>query len=165
MDWYALHVASLTERIVSRRLGDAGIESYYPWTMRPSKEKYRPEKEQRLFPGYVFAKFAICERTPVVSITQVLSILGTTNIPAVIPEHEIAAVRLLTHHSATVRLATCPYLSAGESVVIQSGPLQGLQGIVVRVKGKSRLVVSISMLKQSICAELDAADCVAAVGC
>jgi hypothetical protein len=45
-------------------------------------------------------------------------------------------------------------------VVVRYGPLQGLQGIVLRAKGqeRDRVVVSVSMLQRSITAEVDAAD-------
>jgi transcription antitermination factor NusG len=159
MLWYALHVVSCAEALVSRRLQDASVESYYPARMVPSKRKYRRDVEQRFFPGYVFARFDLAGRGPVITIPQVIQILGPAHAPTPIPDSEIAAVRMMTH-SADASLAPCPYVAVGESVVIQRGSLQGLDGIVLRTKGKTRVVVSIATLRQSMSAEVDAADCI-----
>jgi len=48
-----------------------------------------------------------------------------------------------------------PYLAAGEMVQIDCGPLQGLTGIIVRLKGSERLVVSVSLLMRSVAVEID----------
>ena len=38
---------------------------------------------------------------------------------------------------------------------IERGPLAGVEGILADVKGKSRLVVSINLLRRSVCAEVE----------
>jgi hypothetical protein len=40
-------------------------------------------------------------------------------------------------------------------VLIEHGPLAGLEGILQEVKGKFRLVVSISLLQRSVSTEID----------
>ena len=48
-----------------------------------------------------------------------------------------------------------PYVQVGQAVLIERGPLSGLEGILVEVKGKLRLVVSINLLQRSVSAEVD----------
>jgi len=48
-----------------------------------------------------------------------------------------------------------PFLQVGQRVVIERGPLEGVEGILEQVKGKFRLVVSICLLQRSISAEVN----------
>jgi transcription antitermination factor NusG len=48
-----------------------------------------------------------------------------------------------------------PYLAVGERVYLTGGPLEGLEGIISRVKGNFRLVVSVSLLQRSVAVEID----------
>ena len=93
--WYALHVASCSEALVSAKLEDVGIESYYPVSHVKSARNYRPEVEKVYFPGYVFARFEIADRVPVLSINQVIRILGCGHEHTTIPDVEIAAIRCI----------------------------------------------------------------------
>jgi len=151
--WYALHVASCTEALVRTALADVDIEGYYPAASVKSARLYRPDIERPFFPGYVFGRFNIEERTPVIRIPQVIRILGSGIVPEVIPDSEIDAVRIMT----TAAIACpCPFLASGVRVRVRYGSLAGCEGVVVRRRGKTRVVVSIKMLERSISAEVDA---------
>ena len=150
--WYALHVKYETEALVSAALTYAGVEAYYPSTPIKAR-RYRPEFQQPFFPGYVFGRFDLSERTPVIRIPQVIRILGAGNEPAVIPDAEVDGVKIM---SASAIASPCPFLAHGVRVVIRSGRLAGVEGIVLRLKNKTRVVVSIKMLERSCSAEVDA---------
>ena len=51
-----------------------------------------------------------------------------------------------------------PYLQIGKRVRVHRGPLEGLEGILVRKQNKCRIVVSIDLIMRSIAAEVDIAD-------
>ena len=51
-----------------------------------------------------------------------------------------------------------PYLKVGSRVRINSGPLEGLRGILLRKKGKLRLVVSVDLIMRSISIDVDASE-------
>ena len=150
--WYALHVASCTEAIVHTKLMDAGVEAYYPSTTVEARQ-YRPEFQRPFFPGYVFGRFELSERTPVIRIPQVIRILGSGHEPTVIPDSEIDGIKIM---SASAIASPCPFLAHGVRVLIRSGRLAGVEGIVVRLKNKTRVVVSINMMERSCSAEVDA---------
>lgn len=158
MPWYALHVASNTESQVCSRLDLAGIDSFYPSFSETSKDGRRT-KINKCFPGYVFAQFDMAKHAPVTRIPQIIRILGWVNRPVPIPDAEIAAVRTMTQSPATASLTACPYVAAGQAVVIRRGPLAGLEGFVVYAKpGKARVIVSITMIQRSMSAEFDVRD-------
>ena len=56
---------------------------------------------------------------------------------------------------------TCPRCSAspeGEKARVRSGPLAGMQGIVLRHSRRTRIVLSLDLILQSIAVEVDVAD-------
>ena len=56
-----------------------------------------------------------------------------------------------------VPLDPYPYLVAGIRVVVRSGPLQGMEGIIESRAKQDRLVLQIDMLGQATSLEIDAA--------
>ena len=48
-----------------------------------------------------------------------------------------------------------PYIGPGDEVEILAGSLRGYRGVVLRDKGRFRLVVSITLLRQSVATEID----------
>ena len=152
MPWYALHIHPQSEGMVTGKLDGAGIEAFYPRVTRKSADKRR-DVELKFMPGYVFARFALADKTPVVAIPQVVGILGFGPRPVAIPDVEIEAVKLIVSFPKPV---PCAYVSAGDRVVVCRGPLRGLEGYVAYAKGVARVIVSVQMLARSISAEVDA---------
>jgi transcription antitermination factor NusG len=51
-----------------------------------------------------------------------------------------------------------PFLTAGRRVRIKAGPFEGMEGILVRRKGKLRLVLSIDVILRAIAVDVDVVD-------
>ena len=51
-----------------------------------------------------------------------------------------------------------PYLQAGRRARVMRGPLSGMEGIVVRRKNCSRLVLSFDLIQRSMAIEIDEGD-------
>ena len=49
-----------------------------------------------------------------------------------------------------------PFLKCGDWVRVKAGPLEGLEGILVRDKNQSRLVLSVELVQKSVAVEVDA---------
>jgi len=152
--WYALHVRSQHEHLVSDQLFYAGIEALYPHVVGRSKDGRR-DVETKFFPGYVFGHFDIDAKTPVMAIPQIVSILGWGTHAVAIPDFEIAAVRLIVEAPVFVAVTPCPYVAEGDRVRVLRGPLRGLEGYVAYSKTATRVIVSVSMLARSISVDVD----------
>jgi len=111
------------------------------------------EVDRFLFPGYVFCRFSPDNRLKVLTAPGVVDLVGCGKIPAPIPDDEIERVRTMVQSGVLV--SPWPYLELGQAVLIERGPLTGMEGILVEVKGRCRLVVSINLLKRSISAEVE----------
>ena len=154
VSWFAVRVRSNFERIAAAHLRERGYEEFAPShkTERQWSDR-KKEIDQFLFPGYVFCRFDPQNRLPVLTAPGVVDVVGWGKVPAPIPDEEIERVRKLVQSG--LLLSPWPYLELGQVVLIERGPLAGTEGILVEVKGRCRLVVSINLLKRSISAEVE----------
>jgi transcription antitermination factor NusG len=110
-----------------------------------------------LFPGYVFCRFHPELLLPVVTTPGVVQIVGSGKQPHPIADEEIAAIQRMLHSGSEIE--PWPYLKAGQKVRILDGPLFGVEGLLVEVKNRRRLVVSVHLLQRSVAVEVDR-DCI-----
>lgn len=73
--------------------------------------------------------------------------------PAPVSDGEIAAIRKAVQSGLEV--GPWPYLHVGHRVRIEDGPLAGVEGILVEIKSRRKLVVSVTLLQRSVAVELD----------
>lgn len=152
--WIAIRVRTRYETAVARMLENKGYELFLPmrsvckqWSDRSKKVLYP------LFPGYVFCRLDSASCGPIVTTPGVIYILKTGDTMASIPQEEIAALQLIAHTKAPAE--PYPYLAAGDRVQIESGPLTGVRGILLDRGNGVRLVISVSLIQNSISVEVD----------
>ena len=75
--------------------------------------------------------------------------------PTAVDEHEIQAIQAMV--ASGIPNQPWPFLATGDRVRIESGPLTGLEGILVEFKGNHRLVLSVTLLQRSVAVEIDSA--------
>jgi len=118
-----------------------------------SHKKVSPAEKLPLFPGYVFSRFDLFKRLPVIITPGVSRILGVGPYPTPVDPVEIASLR--TTLDKAVSAEALPFLQAGNKVRIREGPLRGVEGIIVLVRGKPRIVLSATLLQRSVLVEVD----------
>jgi transcription antitermination factor NusG len=152
--WFALAVKPRHDKAVARTLEGKGFETLVPLYRKYQRCGTRSaESKLPLFPGYVFCRFNVLMRLPILTTPGVTQILGTGNTPAPLSENEI--VSLQTAINADLPLQPFPFLQVGQRVRIQEGVLAGVVGIVIRFKQSLRLVLSVTLLQRSILLEID----------
>ena len=154
--WYAVRVRSNYERTVSRSLQNKGYVEFAPFYRAERRWSDRTKLvEFPLFPGYVFCRFDVQQRLPVLQTPGVVSVVGFGSEFAVIDDVEIDAVRKVVTSGSEVR--PWPYLRVGQRVRVRGGTLKGLDGILLDLKSGRRIVISITILQRSVAAELNRA--------
>jgi transcription antitermination factor NusG len=154
--WFALQVRSRHESCVADYLNGQGYEWFLPlYKCRKRWSDRIKEVESPLFPGYLFCRFNQHDRLPILKTPGVIQIVGFNRIPAVVEESEINALQTLM--AAGVPNHPCPFLELGDKVRIESGPLRGLEGLLMDFKGHYRLVLSVTLLQRSVAVEIDSA--------
>lgn len=151
--WYAVYTNARHEKRVKQQMCSRGIECFLPVyrSVRRWKDR-RKELELPLFPGYVFIHLALKERLHVVQMPGVIEFVSFGMRPAALPESEIETLRNGLHYACA---EPHPYLRLGRRVRVRSGPIAGLEGVLIRKKDKLRMVVSIELLHRSIAVEVD----------
>jgi transcription antitermination factor NusG len=152
--WYALHVRPRFEKHVEMHLEEKGYEVFYPTytTTRQWSDRIK-SLSLPLFPGYVFCRFNVHSRLPILVTPGVNQVVGAGKTPITVDEAELLAIRRVLESGVAAQ--PWPFLKLGETVSIENGPLEGLTGIVTRIKNSYRLVVSVSLLMRSVAVELD----------
>lgn len=154
LSWFALRVRSNYERLTISHLEGRGYEQFAPsYTVKKRWSDRTKQIEQYLFPGYVFCRCDPNDRLPVLTAPGVVEMVGFGKAPEPVPDAEIERVRRMVESGLLI--TPYPYVRVGQAVVIERGPLSGLEGILVEVKGNVRLVVSINLLQRSVSAEVD----------
>jgi transcription antitermination factor NusG len=116
------------------------------------KNRRKVELTLPLFPTYIFARVAWCEHARILAVPSVISIVGNGRQPLALPDWEIEALRSSLKQ---VRTQPHPYLNVGERVRIKSGPLAGMEGIVLREGNGMRVVLTIELIMRSIVIEVE----------
>lgn len=154
-DWYAFRVRPRHEKLVSMSLRGKGYEEFLPLTKSQRKWVDRsPIIEMPLFPGYIFCDTERSEISKIRCTRGVVDVIraGPTPLPA--KRTEIEGLRKATE--AELQLESLPYIdpsTAGRLRII-SGPLSGLDGMLVQVRGKERLILSVDLLCRSVLVEI-----------
>ena len=152
--WHALYTRHQYEKIVAQALSAKGFEVFLPQyrTIHRWKDR-RKELLLPLFPSYVFIQGGFDRMLNILTTPGIHSFVAWGGVPAEIPPEEIDAVRRLVQ--SPLRFEPHPFLKCGDWVRIKSGPLEGIEGILVRTKSACRLVLGVEILAQSASVEVD----------
>ncbi len=160
--WYALHVRPRFEKVVARNLHGKGYEEYLPLYHRRSRWSDRiKDVELPLFPGYVFCRFNVLQRLPVLMIPGVHTIVGIGKTPLAVNSFELDSIRAVLASGS--HYEPWPFMEVGEKVQVEYGPLAGTNGIVTMLKNSYRLVISVNLLQRSVAVEIDR-ECLKPIG-
>jgi transcriptional antiterminator NusG len=155
--WFAVYTTPRHEKRVNELMAERCIETYLPLyhSERAWKKRAPVVVELPLFPTYVFARIPSVARGVVLSTPGVLAIVGNGTQAVSVPEAEIETLRSGLH----LRQAEPhPYLAIGERVRIKTGPLAGMEGILVRKRANYRVVLAMTMIMRSVSVEIDLSD-------
>jgi transcription antitermination factor NusG len=154
--WFALQVRTRWESSTAVLLSGKDYETLLPtYKARKRWSGRLREINAPLFTGYVFCRFDAQKRLPILVTPGVIAVVGRGRVPLPVDEHEIQAIQAMV--ASGIPNQPWPFLATGDRVRIESGPLSGLEGILVEFKGNHRLVLSVTLLQRSVAVEIDSA--------
>jgi len=158
MGWFAAYTVCRHEKRVAQHLDQRGIEHYLP--LYKLKRNWRDGSigavDLPLFPGYLFVRMNRTLRLAILNVPGIVTIVsGTGGEPARLADTAINALRSGVK-SGTV--APHPLLTIGDRVMIRSGALAGMEGILAKKKSGLRVVLTIEQIMQSISIEVSEED-------
>lgn len=149
--WFAVYVKNRHEKKVASSLESKGIEAFLPTYLKVHERSKRFEVP--LFPGYVFCRLPIEKKLPVVSTPGVFSIVGNGAPGAVVPETEIEGIRRTIQSGLMIK--PWPYITRGQQVCLKSGPLRGVEGVVMDETHYQWLILSVHLLQRSLAVKVE----------
>jgi len=141
--WYAVYTNSRAEKRVSDRISEMGIETFLP--LQKTLRQWSDRKkliEKPLISSYVFVRAVPKEFFPIRTIDGVVKFIMIQGKPVAIPEQQITNLRILCGSDAEVTISSDVY-AEGDKVEVVVGSLTGLQGELIRVGRKHKVVIRI----------------------
>jgi transcription antitermination factor NusG len=153
--WFAVYTSPRHEKKVREHLGLRRVECFLPLfrSIHRWKNGCKAQVELPLFPGYLFVNIPRSERVRVLDAPGVLSFVGPKGEPAELPDVEIETLRSGLHLQ---KFEPHHGIAIGQRVRIHAGPLQGLEGVLVRNANGLRVVITVDLIQQSVAVELEA---------
>lgn len=152
--WHAIYTRHQHEKTVAEILTYKGFETLLPLYKVRHRWKDRTKVlSLPLFPCYVFLNGGLERRLDIMTTPGIHSLVSNAGQPAAIATEEINSIRRAVESGSSIE--PYPMLKCGDCVRVKSGPLEGIQGILVRKRNLYRLVLCIEMLGKAAAVELD----------
>lgn len=153
--WFAICTRYKREKYVCRLLNRKGIISYLP-IQKVTRKYTRKIKhvELPLMNCYVFVQIVKSEYVKVLETEQVMQFVRIGKNLLSIPEKEIDLIRRILGESISVTAEKTTYRE-GDKVEIASGNLAGVEGTLIRVEGKSQVLVDLQFLGYTLSMHID----------
>ena len=163
--WYALWTHSHCEHLVHEQLVQKGFHAVLPtvdvWSRRRGMRRLVAVP---MFPSYLFLRGSI-DKSSYIEIKKargLVCMLGERwDSLTTIPDEEMQAIERVS--AAHQPVLPYPYLKEGQRARITSGPLSGVEGILVESRpDQGLLVLSLHLLHRSVAVVVDGCDVVPA---
>lgn len=156
LSWFALNTRLRYEEFVAKHLASKGYQVLLPVYQCRRRWSDRIKKlELPLFPGYLFCRFDLMDRLPILTTPGMIQVVGFGKTPVPVDDSEIAAIQRTV--SSDLAREPWPYLQVGEKVRVECGALRGVEGILLNIKGGHRLILSVTLLQRSVAVEVSSA--------
>ena len=152
--WRVLHVKPRCEKKLAAFCAAESFDYYLP--LRKETKVYQRRKvitEKPLFPSYLFAAFNTAQRVELLKTNYIVKILEVQDQNRLLDELS----HIQTALEADPELSPCPCLTRGVAVKIVSGPMMGLEGVVDKIKTRTRIVLNVFSIGQGAALEVDSA--------
>ena len=154
--WVAFYTLARREKDLMRKLEAVGVPFYAPLIRRRLhtaggrvRHSFVP-----LFPGYVFAPVDDEQRRDALATNTVARWLSIGDERMLVGDLRAIKRLIDSEHPLTPEAR----LEAGQAVRVKSGPLRGVEGVVVKRRGEQRPMVAVRFLNQGASIELEDVD-------
>lgn len=150
--WWVAHTKSRNEKALAWSMAKKGISYFLPMSWKVSSHKGRKTRSLLpLFTGYLFfcgnenQRLDVLRTNRIANIIEVKDQMGLVEDLIPIEQALRAGTNLLTHQ----------YIETGRRCQVTTGPLAGMEGIVVKDQANLRLVLQVNILGQATSVEID----------
>lgn len=154
--WVAFYTLARREKDLMRKLEAAAIPFYGPLVQRRLRTAGGRTRTSfvPLFSGYVFSKVDDDQRRAALATNTISRWLSIPDERML--EHDLRSIHQLI--ASDRPLTPEARLEKGQPVRVVSGPMRGLEGVVISRRGEERLLVAVTFLNQGASIELEDVD-------
>jgi transcription antitermination factor NusG len=150
--WWVAHLRSRQEKVLARYLREYQIPFYLPQMEKRVRRSGRTFISYLpLFTGYLFFRGGRDEKLRALKSNVIVSVLDPSDQAEISSELKQLHELQLTE----AKLVPHPFVAPGDTVLITEGAFEGYRGVVLKERGVTRLVVSVSFIRQSVALEID----------
>jgi transcriptional antiterminator RfaH len=147
--WYLVHTKPRKEMVVEQNLQHQGYEVYLPLIQQPRRRRgHWIEAIEPLFPRYLFVRLRIGYDNirPIRYTTGVHNLVRFTEEPTVVPDQIVESLRCTADRNTSLHHPKGPLFKSGDTVIVDKGPLAGLQAIFLAETCQERVIILLKML-------------------
>jgi transcription antitermination factor NusG len=152
--WYAIYTKHQHEKSAEDLLRRKGFETLLPLYQATHQWKDRSKVVALpIFPCYLFLNVDLDRKLEVLTTPGVFFLVENGGRACEVPASDIEALKKIAQSAH--RFEPHPFLKSGDQVRICRGPLEGIEGMLVRFKNHYRVVLSIDLLQKAVAVEVD----------
>jgi len=155
--WHVVRTKIKCEKFVRDRLLSMGIESFVPLRKRTVKYNRKVKVyELPLITCYTFVRLDATRRNQVLAIPYVQGMLRTAGHDCLVSDHEMQWLQKISGTDLNVRTEPLS-MHAGDRVVLASGQLAGMEGVILSHRSKHEVVVALESIGLQMVVHVDVA--------
>jgi len=155
--WYVVYTRSRAEKKVEDELRNKGVECFLP--LQKSLRQWKDRKkwvETPLMPGYCFVRISLKEYDEVLKTDNVVCYITFEGKAAIIPEKQIESLKLMLKQQDFEVTVTRENFEPGKKVEIIEGPMVGIRGELLEIRGKNKFVLRFQQINSIFTVEVPA---------
>ncbi len=153
--WYVVYVKSRAEKKVLQNLASKNIEAWLPVQNKLRQWSDRKKLvEMPFFPGYIFVRVNRKDYDPVLATEHVVGYITIEGKAVPVRDEDIRSLKQILQQDLIKVELTRDDLTPGEQVEIISGPLVGVRGELVQLKGKHKVSIRIHQIHYTVMIEV-----------
>ncbi|MFZ2653694.1 MAG: transcription termination/antitermination NusG family protein [Victivallales bacterium] len=139
-----------------------GIRFYLPLTRTVKRYQRRTvEFFIPMFSGYVFCSLDQPLYQKVLLSNRIVYRLQMNDKSEAELIRELHDIQMFEKLAVELEVIVRPELVSGARIMVKSGPLKGMKGVVEKRKGKTMITINVEMLGQSVSTQIDVEDIIA----
>ena len=155
--WHVVYTRSRAEKKVKDELAFKNIECFLPVQKKLRQWKDRKKwVDMPLISGYCFVNISRKEYDEVLQTDNVVCYVTFEGKAAIIPEQQINGLKQMLKQNDFEIEVSHEKFQPGKKVEIIEGPLVGIKGELVSVRGKNKFILRIEQINSSFTIEIQA---------
>lgn len=147
--WYLVYSKPRKETVAEDNLKRQGYETYLPLIRLNRRRRGRwGMASEPLFPRYLFVRLmpGTDNMSPIRNTIGVSGLVRFNEEPAVVKDQIVESLKHMVDSNTGLHYRRRPVFVRGDSVVVDEGPLAGVEAIFLAESGEERVVILFSML-------------------